>query len=548
MSGFEITLAQENFVVGDLYGNFEKIERIYLENLNSDLVVFPELAITGYPPEDLLFLEWFLDEVFEYQERIVALTEGENTGILFGGILREGVGLFNAAYFVRSGKIEKTIKKNSLPNYGVFDEKRYFLAHEGYDYIELKGKRFLVLICEDIWEIDESSDFGDAIISINASPFEIGKEYERLDVVGRFGVPVFYLNLIGGQDSLVFDGSSFVTNSRGEIVFKMKEFESEVASLGFADVLDMEELRLDYMKPVFPDYFLNEGFTEERRIYKGIVLAFRDYVRKNGMKSVLIGLSGGVDSAFCAVVARDALGAENVHLVRMPSKFTSRVSFDDANELIDRLGVGEENVYDIAIDDILQGYEKGLGAFFEGREKDVTEENLQARIRGGLLMALSNKLGHLVVATSNKSESAVGYATMYGDMCGAFSPIKDVYKTLLYKLCRWRNENKIQGLTDVIPENIIVKAPTAELRENQKDSDSLPEYKNLDQILYHLIEMRGSKSAAISLGFEKEEVERVASLLKNSEYKRYQAALGVKITKLSFDKERRFPISNGMNK
>ena len=528
-------LVQKNFIVGDLEGNYNKIMQYYLAS-TGDLVIFSELSIIGYPPEDLLLLPHFLEEVQHFQNKLIE--QSTNKGLLFGSIEHTTEGLYNVVVFAQYGKVQKIIRKKYLPNYGVFDEKRYFLAGDTINYIEFLGQKILILICEDLWQVNNNEivENIDLIIAINASPFALGKNQERLKIASNlaknFNSELIYVNCVGGQDSLVFDGGSFILNKKGKII-KNLEFFAEDSFLFNRKNNLLKEIEFSY--------------SDEELAYNALLLSVRDYVEKNKQQSILIGLSGGADSAFCAILCADALGVENINLVMMPSRYTSKESFSDADELIKNLKA--ENILTLAIENIFVSFEEQLAEAFKGKEKDLTEENLQARIRGGLLMALSNKLGHLVIATSNKSEAAVGYATLYGDMCGAFSPIKDVYKSFLYKLCHWRNNNipaiSRAKIANPIPHNIIEKAPTAELRDEQKDSDSLPEYEILDEVLFNLIEEKKSVAEIVSLGFSKDVVEKVAKLLKFSEYKRYQAAIGPKISNLSFDKERRFPIVNG---
>ncbi len=534
-------LAQKNFIVGDIAENFLKIKKSFQNSPNNSLVIFPELAITGYPPEDLLLSKHFLNNTLDYQKKIISLTKNNNKAILFGGIFVAEDKLYNVAIFAENGRIKNIIKKNNLPNYGVFDEKRYFSQGENFTSITFQEKKFLILICEDIWTKNLSNHLTswhnlDGIIIINASPFDIKKQQKRLEITKNIAKKInsllIYLNLIGGQDSLVFDGNSFIINKKGEIVQKLASCQEEELFVSLDEIDKSKEKNTK-----------NDKFAE---IYNVLILGIRDYFAKNKKKSVLIGLSGGVDSAICAILCSDALGVENVNLVMMPSKHTSDESCIDADLLIKNLKC--KNISSLSIKKIFLEYSNILKLSFANKKADLTEENLQARIRGTLLMALSNKLGHLVIATSNKSETAVGYTTLYGDMCGAYSPIKDIYKTDLYQLCIWRNNNipKIAKLKakDILPQNIINKEPTAELRENQKDSDSLPSYEILDKILFNLIEQRKSIKEIIKLGFTEDDIKKISKLVKLSEYKRKQSALGPKISTLSFDKERRIAISS----
>jgi len=528
----KIALVQANFTVGALAENSNKLLNSYKDCADkSDLVIYPELGILGYPPEDLLFSKNFIAQAIAKQEDIVKATLSQKAAILFGGIEEENGELYNVAIYASDGKTQQIIRKNSLPNYGVFDEKRFFAAAKEHQVIELNNLKYLVLVCEDLWQEDlmqkiNGLDF-QAVLVLNASPYTQGKLSKRIDLAKQFGVPVYYNNLVGGQDSLVFDGNSFVLDGKGKLVKLLAGFKE--------DVCVVEDLS--------GEVFLPEQLEEN---YQALMLGLKDYLHKNGAKSVILGLSGGADSALVAAIACDALGADKVNLVTMPSRFTSKESFSDADALIANLEC--VNFQEIEIEGMKDSFLTALEPSFAEKQEDLTEENLQARIRGVLLMALSNKFGHMVLATSNKSEAAMGYATLYGDMCGAYGLIKDVYKTEVYKLIEWRNKNvpslSLNPVSNPIPENIIHKAPTAELRDDQKDSDSLPEYEVLDKIIYGLIEERKSVAELVVLGFAKDDVEKANRLLRISEYKRYQAAPGPKISELSFDKERRIPLTN----
>lgn len=528
----KISLNQINFTVGALVENTKKLLSWYKKDCEVvDLSIFPELGIVGYPPEDLLYSSAFIKDIEFYQKKIIASTKNKNAALLFGTITKKGEKLYNTVYFVQNGILQNIIYKNSLPNYGVFDEKRYFAAENTHQTITLNDKSFLVLICEDLWQENLAEKIAyltfSEVIILNASPYNTAKLQKRLNLVRRFNKKVYYLNLIGGQDSLVFDGNSFVINENGELVKLLASFQ------------EAKELVNDSESQVK----LPEDLAQD---YQALMLGLSDYVQKNNFKEVLIALSGGADSALVSVIACDALGVDKVHLVTMPSQYTSKESFTDADLLIKQLNCA--SVRRINIEEINSSFLHNLAPFFKGRKSDLTEENLQARIRGVLLMSLANKFGFLVLATSNKSETAVGYATLYGDMCGAYSVIKDIYKTKIYELIKWRNKNipvtSLHKVANPVAQNIIDKAPTAELRANQQDTDSLPEYRDLDQILYYLIEEKKSINEIVSYGFAKEIVVKIYKLLKNSEYKRYQAAVGPKISALSFDKERRIPLTN----
>ena len=552
----KIQLSQLNFTVGDLSGNCQKILNNYKEAKGQgvDLLVFSELAICGYPPEDLLLNQHFLAEIEEKIERIKEETIGSKTAILLGCPYLNKLPnqkkldeLYNSALLIEDGEVVAIANKTCLPNYGVFDEHRYFKPAPTLANVQFRGFRLVILICEDIWNLKNAFILGDKIfdfiISINASPFIASKAEQRIAIIKKFihnlQKPVFYLNQIGGQDALVFDGGSFVLDKNGEVVSQMREFVEDLAIVTISKI--KEELRIEVAK----DTNLTIKSTKEERIFNALILGLRDYVHKNGFKQVLLGMSGGIDSALVATIAVDALGADNVKLVALPSKFNSQASMDDAMEVAKNLGIKLEV---INIEPVVEAMNKALQEQFINTKKDHTEENIQSRIRGNILMALSNKFGHLLLSTGNKSELAVGYATIYGDMCGAFNPLKDIYKTEVFALVKWRNKNipaiAICKKTNPIPDNIITKAPTAELRENQKDSDSLPEYELLDKILLQLIEEDKSVEELIKLGFARDLTIKIAKLFFNSEHKRKQAVIGTKVSEKSFDKDRRYPITN----
>ncbi len=550
----KIQLSQLNFTVGDLDGNCQKIIAAFnqAKECGVDLVVFSELAITGYPPEDLLYKQYFLDQVSSQIEKIKDATLGSKTAILVGAPYLQGdkiKSLHNSALLIEDGEIIAIASKTCLPNYGVFDESRYFKPAPILTNFEFRGWRLIILICEDIWHLKNAFLLGDkvfdAIISINASPFIADKMEQRLVMVQKFikdlKKPVIYVNQVGGQDSVLFDGGSFVLNSDGKVALQMKEFDGDSQVVSLCHSHQGENIEI---LAINSDSHLDRS-DKESRIYNAIILALRDYIYKNGFTKVLIGMSGGIDSALVAAIAVDALGSENVKLVALPTKYNSQTSMDDAVKAAENLGVKLEV---INIESAVEIMNKTLEEQFIGTKKDATEENIQSRIRGNILMALSNKFTNLLLSTGNKSEMAVGYATIYGDMCGAFNPIKDIYKTEVFVLAKWRNQNiptiSVYKKTNLIPQNIIQKSPTAELRENQKDSDSLPEYEILDKILYQLIEEEKSVKEIVKSGFEENLVKKVAKLFFNNEYKRKQAPLGVKVSQMSFDKDRRYPITN----
>ncbi len=523
-----VALAQLNATVGDIEGNTEKIVE-YIGKAReggADLVIFPELAITGYPPEDLLLKPSFIRANREALARIIVET-GDIAAIV-GFVDEIGKNIYNAAAFIQNGKLSGVQHKTHLPNYDVFDEKRYFKpAAESYIF-DLNGLKLGISICEYIWvdngpaavHAEPGADF---IVNISASPFHAGKSRERRELIARRAkenkIPIVYVNLVGGQDELVFDGRSYVFNKEGALIAECKQFEEDLVITN----LDGAEI-------------IPEDGDPLREIYGALILGIRDYVRKNGFEKVVIGLSGGIDSALTAALATDALGAQNVVGVSMPSAITSQASIADARRLAENLGI-EFKV--IPIIDAVNAYTAMLSEEFKGTEPDVTEENIQARIRGNILMALSNKFGYLVLSTGNKSELAVGYCTLYGDMSGGLAAISDVPKTMVYKLARYINAMKGK---EVIPLSILTKEPSAELREGQKDTDSLPPYEILDAILHAYIEENRSKEEIIGMGFDAHVVSDVIWRVDHNEYKRQQAPIGIKITPKAFG--RRMPITN----
>ena len=546
----KIQLAQINFVVGDIQGNFEKIIKEYeVANLqNCDLVVFSEMAICGYPCEDLWLKEHFIKKCQEKILEIATKTKDKNCAILFGAPIYETEKnkkvLRNSAILIENGEVKNVINKKTLPNYGVFDENRYFKSSSHISNIEFRNFDVVILICEDLWDERNLFLLGeqvfDFIISINASPFEKNKNQQRSIIAQKYSQtlkkPLIYVNQIGGQDSLVFDGTSFVLDNQGSTALQMANFIEDSAQISI-DKKSKIEIISHHQKTF--------GFVDDNieKNYQASVLSLRDYVRKNNFHKIILGMSGGIDSALVATIAVDALGNENVELYALPTKFNAQSSMDDAKLCAKNLQV---SLKIIEIEEIFQTNLKILKT--HETISSLAQENLQSRIRGNILMAISNSKNALLMSTGNKSELACGYATLYGDMNGAFNPVKDFYKTEIYQLANFRNQNlcKISDFKNInlIPQNIIDKAPSAELRFDQKDSDSLPDYNELDKILYALIEEQKSIDETIKLGFEAEVVKKVAKLVSVSEYKRKQAVLGVKISQLSFDKDRRYPITN----
>ena len=542
----KIALAQLNPTVGDVAGNADKVRRArdQAAAMGADVVAFPELFIAGYPPEDLVLKPAFQAAC---RSAVEALARESTSGpaLLVGTPwLHEDGKLYNAYMLLAAGFVEALRFKVDLPNYGVFDEKRVFAPGPMPGPILVKGVRIGIPICEDIWgaEVVEclSETGGEILLVPNGSPYWRGKTEHRLNIavarVVESGLPLIYLNMLGGQDELVFDGASFVLNADRSVGAQLPTFREAVA---------LTEWRRETGGWRCVDGPITRQDENDKTDYGACVLGLRDYVEKSGFKGVVLGLSGGIDSALCAVMAVDALGADRVRCVMLPYRFTSQDSLDDAAKIAKALGVH----YDILpIESAVLGLEKVVGPVFEGRPRDVTEENLQARARGVILMAISNKFGLMVVTTGNKSEMSVGYATLYGDMNGGFNPVKDLYKTEVFRLSELRNAWKPEaGLGpegEVIPRNVIVKPPTAELRENQKDQDSLPPYDMLDQILERLVEREEPIATIVSSGFDRDIVLRIEKMVYIAEYKRRQAAPGVKVTLKNFGRDRRYPIVN----
>lgn len=533
-----VVMGQIDPIVGDIDGNVDLIiaaANKAKSEQQADIIVFPEMTITGYPPEDLLLRDQLYIQV---EKALTRLCQSVSDIVCIVGYpMMDDLGeRFNMAAWIENGSIQASYIKQNLPNYSVFDEKRYFTPGDLPCVIEHKGIKFGILICEDIWKITPSTQARDAgadiILNLNASPFSEEKHQDRIDTLQRrtneINKPIIYVNQIGGQDDLVFDGGSFAISAAGEVEVQAPQFKSDLCpvvlqknSQGNVDVITGSKAAL---------------FTGEARIYEALKMGVKDYVNKNGFPGVLLGLSGGIDSALTLAVAVDALGADKVEAVMMPFKYTAEISKEDAAAQAKTLGVAYQS---IAIEPMYNAFEAGLAEAFAGKQADLTEENLQARIRGTLLMALSNKNGKMVLATSNKSEVAVGYSTIYGDMVGGYSPLKDVPKTLVYKLAQYRN-----GLSECIPERVITRPPSAELRPDQKDQDSLPDYDVLDEIIRQYVKFDKSPTDIAALGFDEEEVRRVVRLINISEYKRRQSAPGIKISPRAFGRDRRYPITS----
>ena len=542
-----IALAQINPTVGDISSNIEHIRtaRVDAARMGADLVVCGELTVSGYPPEDLVLKHAF-QAVVKAQVEVLALeTADGGPALLIGAPWRLESGLHNAALLLDDGKIAAIRLKHELPNYGVFDEKRVFDAGPLPGPISFRGVRLGVLVCEDMWFGDVAECLQESgaemLVVLNGSPFETDKLDERLSYavarVTETNLPLIYVNLVGGQDELVFDGASFVLGADRSLRMRTPSWQSQVTLTQWNRSDTGWECAEGETAPTEP---VLHG------TYQAMVLGLRDYIQKNRFKGVVLGMSGGVDSAISAAVAVDAIGPDRVHCIMMPSPYTSQDSLDDAAECSDLLGVQLDKVN---IKPAMDAFDQMLAPLFEGLVQDVTEENIQSRARGNLLMAVSNKLGHMVLTTGNKSEMSVGYATLYGDMCGGYSVLKDVYKLDVFKLCHWRNENVPVGIRGpegrVIPERIITKPPSAELKPDQTDQDSLPSYEILDAILQSLIEDELSVDEIAARGFELDTVRQIWRMLDLAEYKRRQAPPGVKLTRRAFGRDRRYPITNG---
>jgi NAD+ synthase (glutamine-hydrolysing) len=535
VSAQKIALAQINPLLGDLGGNAQLIHKAALEAFEqgAKLVVTPELSLTGYPPEDLLLRPAFIVAAEKQLAALMQqLSQYQDLTVIVGHPKQTSAGLQNYASVLRNGKVIAGYAKQELPNHEVFDEVRYFVPGNQACVFECDGIQYGLILCEDAWHpgpAKQAHAAGAQVLLVpNASPYHLKKEALRIDVlrahIDQTKMPLLYVNAVGGQDELVFDGGSFALNKNSEVVMSMPQFE---AGLGMVNVNAAGELEKGLISP--PQ-------SVEAQAYQALVLGVRDYVHKNRFPGVIIGLSGGVDSALVLAVAVDALGADKVRAVMMASRYTADISWIDARELAKNLGVQYD---EIPISGPVDALEQSLAEQFKGTKVDATEENIQARVRGTMLMALSNKTGRLVLTTGNKSEMAVGYCTLYGDMAGGFAVIKDIAKTLVYRLCAYRN-----SIAPVIPERILTRAPSAELRPDQKDQDSLPSYEVLDGIVERYMEQNQSIEQIIATGFDAESVEKVTRLIKLNEYKRRQAPPGVRVTTRAFGRDWRYPITS----
>jgi NAD+ synthase (glutamine-hydrolysing) len=537
-----IALGQLNTTVGDLDGNVARMVEWTnrAADAGADVICFPELAITGYPPEDLVLRPTFVQDNLAALDTLAASTAGSSCAVMVGFVDRSDLGLYNAAAVIRDGRVRERYHKIQLPNFGVFDEKRYFVPGTAACSVRLASSELGLSVCEDAWHGDAPFDeyartHPRIVLNINGSPYHHGKGEERLEIARdrarQTGAWFVYVNAVGGQDELVFDGGSMVVSPDGQVVARGPMFQEDIVLVDIPDVDDVPSTIARTEQPVWP--------TGPEQVYRALVLGLGDYVRKNGFVDVGIQMSGGIDSALVATLASDALGPEAVRLLAMPSEYSSPESVEDALDCAGRLGA---RIDVVPIIEVVDAYRRTLAELFAGTDEGTTEENLQARIRGTLLMALSNKFGSMALATGNKSEYAVGYATLYGDMAGGFAPIKDVPKTLVYEIAAWRNAHG--SGEPPIPERIMTKPPSAELRPNQLDTDSLPPYETLDPIIEAYVEDDDDVDVIVARGFDRATVERVARMIDRAEYKRRQAAPGVKITPKAFGRDRRLPITN----
>ena len=575
MRSLRVLIAQINATVGDFEGNYQRIVSALEEakDIKADLIVLPELAITGYPPEDLLLKPRFIEKNLEYLDKLVEVTSGV---AVIAGFVDAKDDLYNAAAVINNKRLVGVYHKIFLPNYGVFDENRYFHPGNECPVFVISGVNIGVNICEDIWyeagpTTIQALSGAEVIINISASPYHYGRSDTRQKMLSTRAMDntaiIIYANMVGGQDELIFDGQSLIYNESGRLIARGKQFREDLIAVDldiesvFRARLHNPKWRRELVNPGDSSWsksktFISPFLARERlpvsshvsedigfpgEVYDALTLGCGDYVRKNGFKKVVIGLSGGIDSGLVAAIAVDALGKENTIGVFMPSRYTTPQSISDAQLLAKNLGI---RLINIDIEPIFTSYLDTLSPIFEGRAVDTTEENIQARIRGNLLMALSNKFGWLVLNTGNKSEMAAGYTTLYGDMAGGFAILKDVPKTLVYKLAEYRNK---LACFDLIPSSVIHKTPSAELRPNQKDADILPPYEILDPILVAYVEEDKSMEQIIALGIPEDSVKRAIKLVDSSEYKRRQAPPGIKITPRAFGRDRRLPITNRFN-
>ena len=532
--------------MGDLTGNAQRVLKAarLAHAAGAKVLLTPELVLTGYPPEDLLLRPSFVEQCDSVLAELCAnLAELSGLHVVVGHVTRQNGELRNAASVLVGGKVLGTYCKRELPNYAVFDEQRYFFAGEQALTFTVEGVCFGVNICEDIW-LDVAPEAAaqqgaHTLLVLNASPFNLGKHEQRLDVarrcVQRTGCSLLYANLVGAQDELIFEGASFAMEASGAVVSRLSEYQE---GLNLVEVSSDSTLRAcSGVSEGIAREVLAPELSLEAKVWEGLTICLADYVKKNGFKTVILGLSGGIDSAVVMAIAVDALGADRVHAVMMPSRYTADISQIDARDMVKRLGVAYE---EIAIGALAANFDQVLAPMFAGKPLDATEENIQARLRGMLLMALSNKFGHLVLTTGNKSELSTGYCTLYGDMAGGFAVLKDVAKTLVYRLARWRNAQ-----SEVIPERIITRPPSAELRPDQTDQDNLPEYDVIDGIIERYVEQNQSAAEVVAAGYSREAVEQIVRLIRINEYKRRQSPPGPRITHRAYGRDWRYPLSNG---
>jgi NAD+ synthase (glutamine-hydrolysing) len=531
-----VALAQLNFLVGDIDGNVAKILKAAArarDELKADVILFPELTLTAYPPEDLLLRPGFIQAVQRGLQELVRQVQGIDVVVGYPSVGDKGV--HNSAALIRNGRIVATYHKHLLPNYSVFDEVRYFKPGTQPCVVDIKGVPVGITICEDLWHPGPMRQVYEAgarlMLNLNASPYHVRKTYEREQVLRdrlkEAPIPIVYVNQVGGQDELVFDGESFVMGADGQVMVRAAAFVEEIYCADF---------RIDGAVTPLPGVIYTP-MDEEESVYRALVLGVRDYIEKNGFRGVVIGLSGGIDSALTLAIAVDAIGAQRVEAVMMPTRYTAKMSLEDAETEARALGV---EYHEISIEPVFRTFLDSLKDEFLGTRVDTTEENIQARCRGVILMAISNKKRKIVLTTGNKSEMSVGYATLYGDMAGGFAPIKDVPKTLVYRLAEYRN-----SIRPVIPRRVFERPPSAELAPDQKDEDSLPPYAILDPILELYIEQDRSQEEIVAAGFDEATVKRVIAMVNRNEYKRRQAPPGVRVTRRAFGRDRRYPITSG---
>ncbi len=545
---FAMALAQLNPRLGDVAGNIDRLAKARVEAAKNGaaVIVTPEMYLSGYPCDDLVLRDDFMRDVAAGIERLATITADGGPAIIVGAPHVKNGHIFNAVFVLDDGKKVAHRDKVNLPNYGVFDDKRNFTAGGMPGPVMLRGIKFGLPICEDIWQPDVveclQESGADILLVLNASPFDSAKPERRMSTaVARTvetGLPLIYVNMVGGQDELVYDGASFALNADGSLASHLPSFFETVLQVQLVKTAGRVKLNGQITPP-------DEGM---QALYRGVMLGLRDYVHKNGFPGVVLGLSGGIDSALVAALAVDAFGADQVQAVMMPSAYTSRTSLEDATALAKNLGI---RLDDISIVPGINALSDMLTEQFAGTETGIAEENIQSRLRGLVLMAISNKHGSMVLATGNKSEYAAGYSTLYGDMCGGFAPLKDIWKVDVFRLCKWRNQSLPRGAAgpegEIIPDRIITKPPTAELRPDQKDTDSLPPYKRLDAIMAALCEEMVDIDVILARGFDRDEVSHASQLLFRAEYKRFQAAPGPKMTPVAFGRDRRLPLTSAFN-